>query len=136
MMPSSAVVNYASFNGASPSFANLAGPQTVYQGCIAHAPGSSTTTLWPDWPSGDFWHAGSITGGTRYNHVMPPNTWSCCYNGTHSGGANTASSRHSGVVNVTMADGSVRAVKSSISVTIWWALGSRNGGEVISADAY
>jgi hypothetical protein len=35
-----------------------------------------------------------------------------------------------------MADGSVRVVKSTIAVRVWWALGSRNGGEVISSDSY
>jgi len=33
-----------------------------------------------------------------------------------------------------MADGSVRFVKDSINFTIWEALGSRGGGEVINSD--
>jgi prepilin-type processing-associated H-X9-DG protein len=68
---------------------------------------------------------------------MPPNTWSCL-NSTLGGlgGASTASSRHPGVVNVMMADGSVKAIKDSINVNVWWALGSRSGSEVVSADAY
>jgi prepilin-type N-terminal cleavage/methylation domain-containing protein/prepilin-type processing-associated H-X9-DG protein len=39
-------------------------------------------------------------------------------------------------VNVLFGDGSVKFIKSSISYPTWWALGTRNGGEVISADAY
>ncbi len=35
-----------------------------------------------------------------------------------------------------MADGSVRFIKSSIGRSVWWALGTRNGGEVISSDSY
>ncbi len=35
-----------------------------------------------------------------------------------------------------MADGHVQFIKNSISVMIWQGLGSRNGGEVISSDAY
>jgi hypothetical protein len=35
-----------------------------------------------------------------------------------------------------LADGSVRFVKSSINQQTWMALGSINGGEVISADSY
>ena len=50
--------------------------------------------------------------------------------------ASTASSRHPGGVNVLFADGSVHFVKSSISNVVWWALGSKNGGEVVSSDAY
>jgi prepilin-type processing-associated H-X9-DG protein len=46
------------------------------------------------------------------------------------------SSYHPGGANVAMADGSVRFLKSSTAIPVIWALGSRNGGEVISADAY
>lgn len=47
-----------------------------------------------------------------------------------------ARSRHSGGVNVTMGDGSVKFLKDSISLGVWRALSSTRGGEVISADAY
>jgi hypothetical protein len=30
----------------------------------------------------------------------------------------------------------VRFMKSSVSLQAWWALGTRNGGEVISSDQY
>ena len=42
---------------------------------------------------------------------------------------------HPGGVNVLMADGSVRFVKESINQLTWWALGTKGGGEVISADS-
>ena len=48
----------------------------------------------------------------------------------------TANSNHSGGVNVTMADGSVKFIKNSINYITWWGLGTRNGGEIISSDAY
>ena len=41
-----------------------------------------------------------------------------------------------GAANATAADGSVRFVKSSIAMNIWWGLGTRASGEVISSDAY
>ena len=47
-----------------------------------------------------------------------------------------ASSAHPGGVNVLMGDGSARFIKDSIALNIWWSLGTRAGGEVISADAY
>ena len=65
-------------------------------------------------------------------HVMPPNTWSC-RTGSRSP---RASSHHPGGVNVLFCDGSVKAIKSTISVNTWWALGTRAGGEVISSDQY
>jgi prepilin-type N-terminal cleavage/methylation domain-containing protein/prepilin-type processing-associated H-X9-DG protein len=47
-----------------------------------------------------------------------------------------ASSYHPGVANGVMCDGSVKAFKESVSRTVWMALGTRDGGEVISADSY
>jgi hypothetical protein len=35
-----------------------------------------------------------------------------------------------------MADGSVRAVKGTVNQQVWWGLGTRGGGEVVSSDSY
>jgi prepilin-type N-terminal cleavage/methylation domain-containing protein/prepilin-type processing-associated H-X9-DG protein len=43
---------------------------------------------------------------------------------------------HTGGTNYLFADGSVKFIKTSIAVSIYRSLGSRAGGEVISADAY
>ena len=48
----------------------------------------------------------------------------------------TVSSNHPGGVNVCFTDGSVRFVKDSVGLQSWWAIGTRNGGEVISSDSY
>ena len=45
-------------------------------------------------------------------------------------------SRHPGGANFLMADGSVKFLKKSINLATYCALGSRAGGEVVSADAY
>jgi len=45
-------------------------------------------------------------------------------------------SMHAGGANFTFADGSVKFLKASISMGTYCALGSRNGGEVVSADAF
>jgi len=80
---------------------------------------------------------------TLYNHVAPPNWkgWDCGLGsslmdtpGEHS--IVSARSFHSGGVNVLMGDGTVKFMKDSVGVPVWRALGSRAGGEVISADAY
>ena len=110
-------------------------PQITYDICRTLDPGNPVTPRMTDRAQGSYWYLGQPSVA-RYNHVMPPNTWGCRYNGDNdAGGALTASSRHPGVVNMAMCDGSVRAVKSTIGLPIWWAVGSRNGGEVISADA-
>jgi prepilin-type processing-associated H-X9-DG protein len=78
---------------------------------------------------------------TTYNHVSPPNTLTCAGTGFTGSMANMAmqvppSSLHPGGVNALLGDGSVKYIKSSISLGIWRAIGTRNQGEVISADAY
>jgi prepilin-type N-terminal cleavage/methylation domain-containing protein/prepilin-type processing-associated H-X9-DG protein len=49
---------------------------------------------------------------------------------------NASRSRHPGGVNALFADGSVRFFKNTINVSVWQALGSTKGGEVISSDSY
>lgn len=71
---------------------------------------------------------------TSYWHSSGPNTRSCMFPPSRI--STTATSRHPGGVNVTMADGSVRFVKTSVNITTWRAIGTRNGGETISADSY
>lgn len=68
---------------------------------------------------------------TMYNHNMPPNHLSCYSSGWVQEGAYTASSNHPGGVNSLFADGHVRFIRNTISQDIWWALGTRAGGEII-----
>jgi prepilin-type N-terminal cleavage/methylation domain-containing protein/prepilin-type processing-associated H-X9-DG protein len=116
-------------------------PQPYFTNCKAVVASNSLGSLWvgispvkPD-ATGSQWFSGYATF-SRYNHIMPPNGNSCAY-GTWAGeGAFTASSRHAGGVNVLFADGSTKFVKSSVNPQTWWGLGTRAGGEVISADSY
>jgi prepilin-type N-terminal cleavage/methylation domain-containing protein/prepilin-type processing-associated H-X9-DG protein len=45
-----------------------------------------------------------------------------------------ARSRHTGGVNTSMCDGSVRFISNSISLSTWQAMGTMNGGEVLGSD--
>ncbi len=85
------------------------------------------------------WAHGCMTQ-TLFNTVVPPNgrKWTHCSNtgSTTMAPFSNANSFHPGGVNTLMGDGSVRFVKDSIAQVIWWSLGTRNGGEVISADSY
>ncbi|MDX2037135.1 MAG: DUF1559 domain-containing protein [Isosphaeraceae bacterium] len=71
---------------------------------------------------------------TSYWHSGPPNSRSCMFPPSRI--MTTANSTHPGGVNVAMVDGSVRFVKESINISIWRAIGTRNGGEVVSSDSY
>jgi prepilin-type processing-associated H-X9-DG protein len=48
----------------------------------------------------------------------------------------SSSSNHPGGINALMADGSVKFIKSSVADQTWWALATKDGGEVLSSDAY
>jgi len=58
------------------------------------------------------------------------------YTGSDSEELINASSQHSGGVNVLFGDGSVRFIKDSINQNTWWAIGTKDGGEVVSSDSY
>jgi prepilin-type N-terminal cleavage/methylation domain-containing protein/prepilin-type processing-associated H-X9-DG protein len=93
------------------------------------------------------WHYGA-PGHTLYNHLRTPNSkLPDCRGGLpHSTRHNpfwswlslnvAARSKHPGGVNSLMADGHVQFIKDTVNVIVWQGLGSRNGGEVISSDAY
>ena len=70
---------------------------------------------------------------TSYWHSGPPNTRSCMYPPSRI--MTVANSRHPGGVNVALADGSVKFIKDTVNLGTWRALGTRNLGEIISADS-
>jgi prepilin-type N-terminal cleavage/methylation domain-containing protein/prepilin-type processing-associated H-X9-DG protein len=87
------------------------------------------------------------TANNAYMHVNTPNGMSCTGATTATsfvnnpqwggiGAAITATSNHPGGVNVGFCDGSVKFIKDSIDTNTWWALGTRNGKEIISGDNY
>jgi prepilin-type N-terminal cleavage/methylation domain-containing protein/prepilin-type processing-associated H-X9-DG protein len=81
-----------------------------------------------------------------FNTIVPPNStqyaWGACRDNCD-GGCNSdrasfanATSNHSGGANFLLADGSVKFIKSSISLSTYWAIGTKGNGEVVSSDAY
>lgn len=76
---------------------------------------------------GDTWLWGGLMSGTLYNHLMPPNQPSC--SARESLDATTATSLHRGGINVLTMDGAVHFVKDSIAHRVWYAAGTRSGGE-------
>ncbi len=77
------------------------------------------------WSDGRPYFAGFTT-------IIPPNGPSCLTaNGDWYRGVFTASSRHPTIVNVLMADGSVRQIGNSVDLRTWWGLGTRAGAETL-----
>jgi prepilin-type N-terminal cleavage/methylation domain-containing protein/prepilin-type processing-associated H-X9-DG protein len=106
-------------------------------GTTSSITGGSAGYIW----SGACWSGSHVSTleFNSYNHIMPPNGIACGAQGYApgtTGDAITAGSNHSGGVNVGFCDGSVRFVKDSISLQTWWAIGTRNLGEVTSSDSY
>ncbi|MBX3398148.1 MAG: DUF1559 domain-containing protein [Gemmataceae bacterium] len=68
---------------------------------------------------------------TLYDHGLPPNSPALDCIST---GANwkAARSKHTGGVNLLLADGSVRFVANAVDPINWSNIGSRNGGEVLT----
>jgi prepilin-type processing-associated H-X9-DG protein len=67
---------------------------------------------------------------TRYNHAFPPGSRSCMYPPQRV--STTANSGHQQLVNVLYFDGSVHTISYQIDLYTWQALGTRNGGELIT----
>jgi prepilin-type N-terminal cleavage/methylation domain-containing protein/prepilin-type processing-associated H-X9-DG protein len=122
------------------------GSLTQLQKLIAACQGVPGTTLSDgvDTYSGGIWpggHSGTLRFNS-YDHVNTPNKLTCIVSdaeGGAPGGFNsviTPSSNHPGGVNVCFCDGSVKFLKDSVNLQVWWAIGTRNQGEVVSADAY
>jgi prepilin-type N-terminal cleavage/methylation domain-containing protein/prepilin-type processing-associated H-X9-DG protein len=77
-----------------------------------------------------------IVETTNYGHVYLPNSlFPDCGDSNILSAYMAARSWHPGGVNVCFADGSVHWVKNTINAVPWAALGTKGGGEVISADS-
>lgn len=110
-------------------------------------PATNDCTGHTEWPDGRVHHSG-ITTVLTPNTAVPyvhsdGRTYDIDYNSVQEGrsatqptyAAVTARSYHPGVVNTLLVDGSVRPIAETIEQRVWRALGTRQGGEIISADA-
>ncbi len=125
------------------SGANFATVLTALQTCLTEWNNKASTKIvdYRGWR----W-AGGISGYSMFNTLQTPNDSlfpfnacrlacgpGCCMDNSTS---YPATSAHPGGVNVLMADGSVKFIKNTVSRVTYWALGTRAGTEVVSADSY
>ncbi len=127
-------------------------PQTVAEALAVIALGRTDRLLatgygtgHTEWANGHSHHSCFTTTfapNTRIPFVYKGVTYNCDYNSQQEGNSMTrpsfaiitSRSFHTGIVNAVWADGSVRSVSSSIDASVWRASGTRNGGEVVTAD--
>ncbi len=91
------------------------------------------------------WSSG-VSGYSMFNMMQTPNDSVYTFNGCRlacgpgcamdNSTSYQASSAHPGGVNTLFADGSVKFVKDSVARPVWWALGTRAGGEFVGLDGY
>jgi prepilin-type N-terminal cleavage/methylation domain-containing protein/prepilin-type processing-associated H-X9-DG protein len=107
----------------------------------------SSITVQTDRPLTSLWHSG-LTSHVGFNTILPPNSPNCL--GDQYGDVwalTSATSYHTGGVNVLFGDGSVRFISNSVDTGnlsapqptsgaspygVWGALGTRAGGETVS----
>lgn len=80
------------------------------------------------------YHRGDLLITSFYTHTVPPNyrRRDCMRAVGLDKGHVAARSYHTGGVNVLYGDGSVRFAADNIDMTLWRAMGTRKGGEVVS----
>jgi prepilin-type N-terminal cleavage/methylation domain-containing protein/prepilin-type processing-associated H-X9-DG protein len=107
--------------------------QATWQTCNSINPATATplTSKW-----GFSWCMGENCC-TQYNHVAVPNSYTCGGTGFPGTMSNMAmqvapSSYHPNGVNMCMGDGNVKWVAENIDLLVWYALGTRRGGEAMN----
>jgi prepilin-type N-terminal cleavage/methylation domain-containing protein/prepilin-type processing-associated H-X9-DG protein len=83
---------------------------------------------------GRSWSSGWPLVAPTFMHVQTPNGKLGFYSSSEEQGdyIATASSNHTGGVNLAMVDGSLHFVSDSVSPEVWWAIGGRDDGRVES----
>ncbi len=109
-------------------------------------PATNDNTGHTEWCDGRVHHSGIttvFTPNTRLNYIHSDGrTYDIDFNSIQEGkstsqptyAAVVSRSYHAGVVNACLMDGSIRSVSETIELSLWRALGTRQGGEVVSGD--
>ncbi len=111
-------------------------PQGDYNNCKSFSPTPTSPVDANSQPFGYGWMSGWNVC-TRMPFVMPPNSQVQCRSVTPTSNFMTGpTSHHSGGVNAMFCDGSVRFIKSSIGLPVFWGLATIHNGEVVSQSDY
>ena len=105
--------------------------------------GLANAVNWQPWSiyKGHTWAYTDAWQKHVYAHLLPPNAapiityYTNTFRCSEGDGAMNPTSNHPGGVNAAFMDGSVHFIKNTIGLNPWWSLGTRAGGEIISADS-
>lgn len=119
------------FEGNTVPTTSIAAAQSYLQG-LNWQTATIGSSSWVNWRYRGYpWREGSIWR-TGYNHLLPPNS-PCWYsNGDWWQLVTPSSSFHPGGANILFADGAVHWIAESIDATVWNAIGTRAGNEVVN----
>jgi hypothetical protein len=119
---------------------DVAPPVEDHRWRVVELPGATPTTVAacqagsaPAWSGqrGAKWVNGHFADAI-YNHFLPPNAKQPdCHNRSHNFALTSARSNHTGGVQTTLCDGSVRFVNEGVELAVWRGLATRRGGEVL-----
>jgi prepilin-type processing-associated H-X9-DG protein/prepilin-type N-terminal cleavage/methylation domain-containing protein len=114
-----------------PSLVSACGPG--HGGTIDNYFGVATPDAQYSRLQGRAWISGWAPFANTYMHASRPNMFNAHEHHSNDLGVgnymNTASSQHAGGVNICFADGHVEFLRDTVENRVWWAMGSRNGGE-------
>lgn len=132
--PSDALAIYIDLGGAGDSISDAAFASL----CLSYVSGGN---LIQPQPAGASYHTNGPWTGQDWVHgytfysgcttTIAPNGPTCTNHDNWQWGAYTPTSRHTGTVQVLMADSSVRAINQTVNLATWQGLGTRNGMEML-----
>lgn len=111
---------------------HIAAINAYYDNCLAMYDAGSGWNGSSD-EQGRFWAAGRVFWGPWVTTLVSPNAGPACDNDNSvtDMSVKEPSSHHTGIVQVVLADGSVRAVSENIDQGTWMSVGSIRGGETL-----
>lgn len=109
-------------------------PRTLAELSDAIDPSQTHSHVFESGHIGRAWISGFALTAPTFMHVNNPNSLIGHFNTSQTEGdfVVSPSSRHTGGVNMVMADGSTQFIVDSINQQTWWSLGSRNDGRPVN----